>query len=90
MGEETEYMVTPWDLEIRQPQLISYFKKSSAPDAFRDFLSNGARLYMDVGNHPEYATPECLTGRGVATAALAGELLLGAALKQPFGKTARQ
>jgi proteasome accessory factor A len=23
------------------------------------FLSNGARLYLDVGSHPEYATPEC-------------------------------
>ena len=23
------------------------------------FLSNGSRLYLDVGSHPEYATPEC-------------------------------
>jgi proteasome accessory factor A len=23
------------------------------------FLSNGARLYLDVGSHPEYSTPEC-------------------------------
>jgi proteasome accessory factor A len=23
------------------------------------FLENGARLYLDVGGHPEYATPEC-------------------------------
>jgi proteasome accessory factor A len=23
------------------------------------FLMNGARLYLDVGSHPEYATPEC-------------------------------
>lgn len=23
------------------------------------FLINGARLYLDVGSHPEYATPEC-------------------------------
>ena len=23
------------------------------------FLPNGARLYLDVGSHPEYATPEC-------------------------------
>ena len=23
------------------------------------FLGNGARLYLDVGSHPEYATPEC-------------------------------
>ncbi len=23
------------------------------------FIENGARLYLDVGSHPEYATPEC-------------------------------
>jgi proteasome accessory factor A len=23
------------------------------------FLENGARLYLDIGSHPEYATPEC-------------------------------
>src|SRR5687768_11847104 len=23
------------------------------------FIRNGARLYLDVGSHPEYATPEC-------------------------------
>ena len=23
------------------------------------FLTNGARLYLDVGSHPEYATAEC-------------------------------
>src|SRR6187431_603239 len=28
------------------------------------FLENGARLYLDVGSHPEYATPECDDVRG--------------------------
>ena len=23
------------------------------------FLGNGGRLYLDIGSHPEYATPEC-------------------------------
>ena len=23
------------------------------------FLTNGSRLYLDVGSHPEYATAEC-------------------------------
>ena len=27
------------------------------------FLANGARLYLDVGSHPEYATPECVDPR---------------------------
>ncbi|MBJ31770.1 MAG: Pup--protein ligase [Acidimicrobiaceae bacterium] len=37
------------------------------------FLANGARLYLDVGSHPEYATPECDSVRGVVTHDKAGE-----------------
>ncbi len=40
------------------------------------FLENGARLYLDVGSHPEYATPECDTVRGVVTHDKAGERIL--------------
>ena len=29
------------------------------------FLENGSRLYLDVGSHPEYATPECSTAHEV-------------------------
>ena len=29
------------------------------PQSSNVFLRNGARLYLDVGSHPEYATPEC-------------------------------
>tara|TARA_B100000700_G_scaffold279345_1_gene328205 strand:+ start:1067 stop:2428 length:1362 start_codon:yes stop_codon:yes gene_type:complete len=37
------------------------------------FLGNGARLYLDVGSHPEYATPECDTVQAVVAHDKAGE-----------------
>jgi len=40
------------------------------------FLVNGARLYLDVGSHPEYATPECDSVREVITHDKAGERIL--------------
>ncbi len=41
------------------------------------FLENGARLYLDVGSHPEYATPECDLLEDVVTHDKAGERILG-------------
>ena len=46
------------------------------------FLENGARLYLDVGSHPEYATPECDTVRGVVIHDKAGERILEALVEQ--------
>jgi len=40
------------------------------------FLANGARLYLDVGSHPEYATPECDSVRDVVIHDKAGERIL--------------
>ena len=40
------------------------------------FLSNGARLYLDVGSHPEYATPECDSLIDLVTHDKAGERVL--------------
>ena len=40
------------------------------------FLANGARLYLDVGSHPEYATPECDSVAEVVTHDKAGERIL--------------
>jgi proteasome accessory factor A len=40
------------------------------------FLSNGARLYLDVGSHPEYATPECDSITDLVTHDKAGERVL--------------
>jgi proteasome accessory factor A len=40
------------------------------------FLRNGARLYLDVGSHPEYATPECDDVSELVTHDKAGERIL--------------
>jgi proteasome accessory factor A len=40
------------------------------------FLRNGARLYLDVGSHPEYATPECDDIVDLVTHDKAGERIL--------------
>jgi proteasome accessory factor A len=40
------------------------------------FLRNGARLYLDVGSHPEYATPECDSLFDLVTHDKAGERIL--------------
>jgi proteasome accessory factor A len=40
------------------------------------FLRNGARLYLDVGSHPEYATPECDDLVDLVTHDKAGERIL--------------
>ncbi|SPL93000.1 Pup ligase PafA, possible component of postulated heterodimer PafA-PafA' [[Actinomadura] parvosata subsp. kistnae] len=40
------------------------------------FLPNGARLYLDVGSHPEYATPECDNVVELVTHDKAGERIV--------------
>ena len=40
------------------------------------FLRNGARLYLDVGSHPEYATAECDSLAQLVTHDKAGERIL--------------
>ena len=40
------------------------------------FHRAGGRLYLDIGSHPEYATPECTTAADLVTAQRAGDTLL--------------
>lgn len=40
------------------------------------FLENGSRLYLDVGSHPEYATPECDSIYDLVAHDKAGERIL--------------
>src|SRR5205809_6420851 len=40
------------------------------------FLENGARLYLDVGSHPEYATPTCGSIKELVADDKAGERIL--------------
>ncbi len=66
IGIETEYGITcasttgqepPRDPEEASQLLFAPVLKASRSTNI--FLSNGARLYLDVGSHPEYATAEC-------------------------------
>lgn len=41
------------------------------------FLGNGGRAYLDVGSHPEYATPECTSAHDLVVAERAGDEFLG-------------
>ena len=54
------------------------------------FLRNGARLYLDVGSHPEYATPECDDIVDLVTHDKAGERILeGLLVDAERGSTTR-
>ncbi|MDP3779377.1 MAG: proteasome accessory factor PafA2 family protein [bacterium] len=45
-------------------------------EVIRLWHSNGACTYIDTGEHPEYATPECRSIRDVVLYAKAGELMM--------------
>ena len=54
------------------------------------FLANGARLYLDVGSHPEYATPECDSIYDLVVHDKAGERILEQLLESPSSACARR
>jgi proteasome accessory factor A len=63
-GLEHEYGVAcTWQGRRRlSPDQIARYLFKDAGAEIRNanaFLENGARLYLDTGHHPEYATPEC-------------------------------
>lgn len=80
-GIETEYGVT-FALKGRRRlspdevarylfrRVVSWGRSSNV------FLANGARLYLDVGAHPEYATPECDSIHDLVAHDRAGERIL--------------
>src|SRR6201992_3407523 len=80
-GRENEYGVT---CTLRGQRRLS--PDEVARDLFRRvvswarsanvFLANGARLYLDVGSHPEYATPECDSLYDLVAHDKAGERIL--------------
>ena len=66
VGIETEYGVTCTSSGQRRltPDEVSRYlfrRVVSWGRSSNVFLGNGARLYLDVGSHPEYATAECST-----------------------------
>ncbi|MBC9957347.1 Pup--protein ligase [Yimella sp. cx-51] len=80
-GIETEYGVTCTSNGTRRltpdevarylfRRVVSWGRSSNV------FLANGARLYLDVGSHPEYATAECDSIREAVIQDKAGERIL--------------
>ena len=80
-GIETEYGVTCTQRGQRRlspdevarylfRRVVSWGRSSNV------FLGNGARLYLDVGSHPEYATAECDSVAEVVIHDKAGERIL--------------
>ena len=89
LGMETEYAVTGFRrgvagkgehpaqglLDAARREL-PHLRDRGSPHGL--FLGNGARLYLDTGLHPEYATPECVDPREVVRYVRAGDRVLSA------------
>ncbi len=80
-GVETEYALAPHEHRRNcLEQLIELAREKLAHlPGVRGcdlFLANGSRLYIDCGEHPELATPECTTPYEVVRYVLAGDALL--------------
>jgi proteasome accessory factor A len=81
VGIETEYGVTCTSSGQRRltPDEVSRYlfrRVVSWGRSSNVFLGNGARLYLDVGSHPEYATAECSTLREALAQDRAGERII--------------
>jgi proteasome accessory factor A len=80
-GIETEYGVTctlDGTRRLSPDEVARYLFRTvvSWGRSSNVFLRNGARLYLDVGSHPEYATPECDDLISLVTHDKAGEQIL--------------
>ncbi|MDC4232313.1 proteasome accessory factor PafA2 family protein [Actinomyces sp. B33] len=87
VGIETEYGATsawvggPRDgapLSVREAVEELFRDVSRAASGSHRFTATGARLYVDVGLHPEFAGPECASLIDVVAHDLAGDHLLRA------------
>ncbi len=80
-GIETEFGVTcafTGDRRLSSDEVARYLfrKVVSWGRSSNVFLVNGARLYLDVGSHPEYATAECDSLSDLIAQDKAGELIV--------------
>jgi proteasome accessory factor A len=80
-GLETEYGVTfshRGHRRLSPDEVVRYLFRRvvSWGRTTNVFLPNGARLYLDVGSHPEYATPECDSVSHLVVHDRAGERIL--------------
>ena len=80
-GLETEYGITctlRGQRRLTPDEVARYLFRSVVAwgRSSNVFLENGGRLYLDVGSHPEFATPECDTISDVVTFDRAGDYIL--------------
>jgi proteasome accessory factor A len=95
MGIETEYAVSalyPDGSAFETNELVNRLlglargKLVHLPDIGGGlYLGNGARFYLDYGNHPELTTPECSNPSDIVRYIIAGERILGG-LAQDLGR----
>ncbi|MDY5584210.1 MAG: Pup--protein ligase [Arcanobacterium sp.] len=81
-GIETEYGITcaatdggPSPIEPEESANYLFADLVSRTKSTNAFLGNGARLYLDVGAHPEYASAECASLSELITNDRAGDLI---------------
>ncbi len=79
-GIETEYgvSVTGADhaVDAGQVAMTMFQPVVSKARSTNTYLTNGSRLYLDVGSHPEYATAEALDPKDALLQDLAGERIM--------------
>ena len=80
-GIETEYGITctlRGQRRLTPDEVARYLFRSVVQwgRSSNVFLENGGRLYLDVGSHPEFATPECDSIADVCTYERAGNRIL--------------
>ena len=88
VGIETEYGVTSahlgeTDLEdmpltVQEAVQEVFRGTETVPSGTHRFTTAGARLYIDIGAHPEYAGPECAWVSDIVAQDLAGDAQLDA------------
>jgi hypothetical protein len=83
VGTEMEYGIP------EQPPVTKNMILFNLPEGLvsaGEFLSNGARFYIDMHHKAEYATPECLTVEDVVCAEFSGEKIVFHALSRLMEK----
>ncbi|MDE2127758.1 MAG: proteasome accessory factor PafA2 family protein [Armatimonadetes bacterium] len=84
IGLESEFFIAPLATNGRATvhhgagallRAVRHTVKVVASYDGRLYLPNGGCAYLDIGSHPEYATPECETPDELVRFALAGDLL---------------
>jgi proteasome accessory factor A len=91
-GLETEYAITgiegnkstSREMVLDRVMRAARRRLHHLPDAQSSgmFLSNGSRLYVDCGLHPEYSTPECTNPWDAVRYLKAGEITIDSILGQ--------